>query len=432
MIDQKKYKQIKAYYDKFIKAYYKNLKDQIQDFRFYPNGGYANFYRGNEIVNILNNIEGNIEEKFGSMKIPENFVSLKSLEKNIYSFYEYLKSTETLFEDIFSKLNIKKGYSLPSILTGTYETTHNFLELFEHFIDILKDRENTKIDEEGIFNLKSVEKEIYEIIIITAIYEEYIEVKNILIDGNDKSINDGSRTIYYEASVGITANYKAKTLLVCANQMGLTSAANLATKLIYRYSPKLISMTGIAAGISGKIGDIMIPDILWDYGSGKNELQEIEESLKEKFSQYRFPVKSNQHMIGELIRIVNESDINNKIYNLGNEILFKGKSEILSTHIGPFVSGSAVIANDDILKSIKEQDGKLIGFDMEAFAIAYSAHFADISPKPIFLIIKSISDFGNNKKGHKDKKIHQKYAAFTSANCLIEIIKTHPSLVNLA
>ena len=218
--------------------------------------------------------------------------------------------------------------------------------------------------------------------------------------------------------------------------MGMTSAASLASKLIYRFTPRVVAMVGIAAGISGKIGDIMIPDILWDYGSGRSSLEEKKafgfyKMEKEVFAPYRFPITIKQDLIAELIRITRESDINQSVFDLGNSIIFDDKSQRLKSHIGPFVSGSAVIANDKILEQIKKQDGKLVGFDMEAFAIAYACNVSDITPQPISIILKSISDFGNKKKSNVNKDKHQEYAAFTSANFLVLLLIRHPEIFDL-
>lgn len=431
------YIEAKGYYVKFIKSNFRDLIYQIKDFKFFPKGGYSPFYRGDEIINVLHNIEGNIDDKFGELDVPENFATEDSLKRAIISFYEYLKSTDELFNDVFEKLksNVNdSSFLYPTILTSVYETKNKFQDLFGHLIFLFDANLNElKSNEEDITKYKSVESKTYDIIILTAIYDEYRAVRTLLKTGQNLLINDGSRTIYFESSIEFDKNRKLRVLLACANQMGLTSSANLTTKLIYRYSPKLVAMCGIAAGIKGKIGDVMIPDILWDYGSGKNELIGDDITFKEKFTQYRFPIKINQNIIGEIIRISNESGINKSVYDQfnTNEFEFKDKHELLNAHIGPFVSGSAVIANDNELKKIKDQDGKLIGIDMEAYAISYCCYFADINPKPISFIIKSISDFGNKNKAHKDKDIHQKYAAFTSAKYLIELLKGHPELFNL-
>ena len=55
----------------------------------------------------------------------------------------------------------------------------------------------------------------------------------------------------------------------------MTCAAATAMKVIYEYRPRYLIMVGIAAGI-GKIdstdkmyGDVLVPDIVWNYAAGK-------------------------------------------------------------------------------------------------------------------------------------------------------------------
>jgi nucleoside phosphorylase len=63
---------------------------------------------------------------------------------------------------------------------------------------------------------------------------------------------------------------------------------------------------------------------------------------------------------------------------------------------------------------INSHHGKLLGFDMEAYSVFNACRYTSYDKtKPI--VIKSVSDFGDSNKENSDKNIHQKYAAFTSA-----------------
>lgn len=51
---------------------------------------------------------------------------------------------------------------------------------------------------------------------------------------------------------------------------------------------------------------------------------------------------------------------------------------------------------------------------MEAYSVFNACRYTSYDKtKPI--VIKSVSDFGDSNKENSDKNIHQKYAAFTSA-----------------
>jgi len=53
--------------------------------------------------------------------------------------------------------------------------------------------------------------------------------------------------------------------------MGMVPAAILATKAVHVCAPLYVAMTGVCAGVAKdvNIGDIVIADSIFDYGSGK-------------------------------------------------------------------------------------------------------------------------------------------------------------------
>jgi len=430
------------YFKAFVKANFIDFYEHMLEYRTYPSGGYASFYRDNEVMQVLVNIYHNIDESLGDLKIPEKFPSPKALARAWKSFLVFLKNDDKLFDDVYKKLgNKEEDFPYPTILTVIDADRRKVIDLLEHILTLpevtfyLEENQTIEVQTDKIkYTIAPIRT--FDVAIITAIYKEYEQVTRLLQNGSIPPFKDPSRTTYYQGELQTNQNKNLKVLVACANQMGMTSAASLASKLIYRFTPRVVAMVGIAAGISGKIGDIMIPDILWDYGSGRSSLEEkkvfgILKKEKEVFIPYRFPITIKQDLIAELIRITRETDINQRIFDLGNGISFVNKSQKLKSLIGPFVSGSAVIANDKILEQIKKQDGKLVGFDMEAFAIAYACNVSDITPQPISIILKSISDFGNKKKSHIDKDKHQEYAAFTSANLLISLLTKHTEIFDL-
>ena len=433
------------YFRKFVAAHLIEFHSHMLEYRTYPQGGYGSFYRDNEIIQVLINIYHNIDESFGDLRIPETFASPKALARGWKTFYDFLKNDDKLFDDVYKKLkSIKEDeedFPYPIILIAIDEDRKKVIDALEHILSLSEVIKYLKgndfvAEKEKKVNFQTVPSRIFDIVIITAIYKEYEQMIKFVENGFIPNFYDPSRTTYYQGEFTIVTGKKVKVLVVCANQMGMTSAASLASKTIYRFTPKVIAMCGIAAGISGEVGDIMIPDILWDYGSGKSTLEPKKSWLfrtkyVEKFSPYRFPITIRQELIGALIRLTKETNICEEVFNLGKHIVFNEKPTKLTVNIGPFVSGSAVVANDKVLEQIKSQDGKLVGFDMEAFAIAYAAGVSDITPQPIAFIAKSVSDYGNMKKSHQDKEFHQEYAAFTSASFIHKILVKHPDLFEL-
>jgi nucleoside phosphorylase len=82
---------------------------------------------------------------------------------------------------------------------------------------------------------------------------------------------------------------------------------------------------------------------------------------------------------------------------------------VLKLHVGPLGSGSAVVADTAAIEDVREHWRKLIGIEMEAYAVHVACRDA-IAPAPMFLCLKSICDFASGKDD-----AWQSYAAYTAA-----------------
>lgn len=201
----------------------------------------------------------------------------------------------------------------------------------------------------------------------------------------------------------------------CAPKMGMTAAAILATKMVLQFRPRYLIMNGITAGYKDdtNLGDVIIADPVWDWGAGKW----IENNSKLDFLQepHQLPL---------------DAAIRDKFYDMARnkQLLFdirskwKGKSpnHDLRILVGASASGSAVLSDGKICEKIKRQHRKLLGIEMEAYAI-YSAAFESIHPKPIAFSAKSVVDFAD---GSKDDSYHD-YAAYTSSEIIKEFIEKY-------
>jgi nucleoside phosphorylase len=81
--------------------------------------------------------------------------------------------------------------------------------------------------------------------------------------------------------------------------------------------------------------------------------------------------------------------------------------------VGPVASGSAVLADGEVIQEIRNQHRELVGVEMEVYGLYAAAHFAS-NPQPSAFALKAVCDFADPDK--KDK--HQRYAAYASANTL--------------
>ncbi|MFS2160435.1 hypothetical protein ACCD10_24245 [Pseudomonas sp. Pseusp122] len=212
-------------------------------------------------------------------------------------------------------------------------------------------------------------------------------------------------TTYYR---GILKNGK-EIYAAASPRMGLPAAAVLASKMINKFRPKYLVMIGIAAGIQTKVnmGDIIVADPGWDYGSGKITIDSEGVSA--------FEPSPHQLNLDPIIKKQFEKIENDHIAlsNIYNEWPASKPDTQLKIHIGPFASGASVIADPGIALKIKNQHRKILGFDMESYGVMTSGHDSD-EPKPKVVVIKSVCDYGDNHKGDD----YQSYASYTSVALL--------------
>ena len=180
----------------------------------------------------------------------------------------------------------------------------------------------------------------------------------------------------------------------------MTAAAAIAMKVIYEYRPRYLIMVGIAAGIGRNesadkmYGDVLVPDIVWNYSAGKFVNPDEAEI---SFGNLGFLPRSTH-------------------VTIPTEAMFYIRKAAQSpenqcrVHIGPMACGSTVVANQEILeKQVLTQLDTTVGLDMESYAVVYAAMQATM-PKLIPIIVKSVCDFANSEKSDE----YQKFAAYTS------------------
>lgn len=218
----------------------------------------------------------------------------------------------------------------------------------------------------------------------------------------------GDATTYSEARVAVgNFNRSVRIVAACAPRMGMISTAVLTTNMIRTFKPRLIAIVGICAGVRGKIslGDVAVADPSWDYQSGKVSGDTFE------LAPHQLPL---------------HSAIRRRIVELGSDELFSrmrsswqgaAPKTAISLHVGPFASGSAVLANKQKLEELKLQHRNLIAIDMEVYGV-YAAAAEAPAPAPYPLAIKAISDFGDEQKGDDVRE----YSSYVSASVLAAFV----------
>jgi nucleoside phosphorylase/CheY-like chemotaxis protein len=223
-------------------------------------------------------------------------------------------------------------------------------------------------------------------------------------------------SIYYEALFTKSGlQQSGRAVLLAADRMGLPAAAAATMKLILKFKPRLVVMTGIMGGVEGRVGlgDLVVANPVWDWGSGKwtstteqNDVPEFELDL------YQYSIDQSLKKV-----VTQYADDSNALFQLRQGFSGAPKHDI-SMHSGPVASGASVLASQPILDRIKEQHRKLLGIEMEAYGV-FSAVSIALYPKPLGICIKTVVDFGNGQKNDK----YQAYGAYTSAKAASNIVE---------
>jgi nucleoside phosphorylase len=251
-----------------------------------------------------------------------------------------------------------------------------------------------------------------ELCVITALYDP--EFKAVLALPWKWSMTEirGDATQYWEGSF-IRDDQPKRVVAAFANRMGMTFAATLAMKMIYQFRPRYLAMVGIAAGIRGRcsLGDAIVPDLCWDWGAGK---------FKESEGVPVFEQAPEQLCIDSFLktRLQNLSHESAVLEQIRSSWPGEPLNSILRVHVGPMASGAAVLADRDHSVMIQKQNRKVLGIDMEAYAIFAAADQSSLQ-RPTPLVIKGVVDFADPKKNDR----HQAFAAYLSANLLMALME---------
>lgn len=249
-----------------------------------------------------------------------------------------------------------------------------------------------------------------DLAIITALHQVELEAVLDIEAGWERQTWPDDSAIYYHGTFVNTAR-ALSVVAASAPGMGMPAATAMAMKAIFRYRPRYIAMVGIAAGVKGHFGDVLVAEQSWDYGSGKARPPQEGRSIFLPAPSY---IPLSPHLKARF-----QAFALNKTVLRNIQLRWKGPESFeapLQVLMGPVASGAAVLENPEIVAELVEnRNRKLIGVEMETYGVFLAAQQAT-SPAPQAMSIKSICDFADERKNDE----YQRYAAFTSAQYLLE------------
>jgi len=200
-----------------------------------------------------------------------------------------------------------------------------------------------------------------------------------------------------------------------APRMGMPAACVLAEKMIFNFHPRYLAMAGITAGIHDmcELGDVIAADPSWDWGSGKWVIRKNEPV----FLPAPHQLGVNSFIRGKLSAMAQDHSLWDQIRH---DWQGTKPNTNLALRLGPLASGASVLAAQKQADSIKMQHRKVLGIDMEAYAIFMAADEAPL-PQPKAFVLKGVCDFAD----HEKNDTYQLYAAYTSASALRALVETY-------
>ncbi|MGF1838647.1 response regulator [Vibrio atlanticus] len=253
-----------------------------------------------------------------------------------------------------------------------------------------------------------------DVAIITAL--DHTELEAVLshnLNWQNLNVNDDPSS-YFKGRLTNSNGRELTILAVSCHGMGMANASAITSKVCLKFSPSYLLMTGIAAGIEGKVklGDILIADVCWDWGNGKQTVRD---------GKPVFLAAPKQEYINESLRIQLRSLIRQRKYL--DEIYNSWPSSLrpdyaLSAHLGPVATGAVVLEDPSIVEAIQFNNRETIGIEMEAYGFMLASKLASSKP-PYTLVIKSVCDFADPSKDDS----YQGYAAHTSTKYAFKLIE---------
>ena len=209
---------------------------------------------------------------------------------------------------------------------------------------------------------------------------------------------------FYYSGTLVAAGKKRTVVIAAAPRMGMVAMAVLSTKMILKFRPRALVMSGICAGIEGDsaIGDVLVADPSWDWQMGKF----TKGGFRTAPDHIDIPTETGQ----QFVQLATDKQL---WFNIWSAYEGGKPANIPTVKAGPVTSGAAVVADSKILRGIREQHRKTLGVEMEFYGM-YAAARDCPAPRPLTFGLKSVSDFANNQKGDE----FQNYSAYVSAHAL--------------
>lgn len=257
----------------------------------------------------------------------------------------------------------------------------------------------------------------YDVAVINALQEKENEMIRCWDNCEWKEVKGipDDTVVFYEAVLEPNGR-KIRCVTAYADRMGMVVTAVLATKVINYFRPRYMFMTGICAGISkekANFGDIIVAEHVIDGASGKYANKGDEHIFVPDYK----VINTKPEFLATIRRLKENKNLMEGIRNM-NRPKVLNPDHSLKVIVGPVASVPAVVADRQVIESLKGQERKLLGLEMEAYGMYYAVEHS-MRPRPLIVAsLKSATDFADANKSDE----YQQYGAMTSSEFLYYII----------
>lgn len=415
--------EFKRFLDYNHSAYYEASK------HINSHGGWRIPYYSRDIFRLVANLEGNLYESLYPKLTEENPASDEEIMQSFRALLKQFTEDSQVFERIIAR---KKEKGDEVYLTDAEGITHELV-----YKAIYKLQEVIQLAEEDLINSRKEVKEgqtqlkeptnsdQYLIGIVTATTAEFQAVKNKLTGSSRLPTFPDDSQIYYD---GVFAgnNKRINVILTQCHHQGTAAASTTTTKLVLRYKPNLVVMLGHAAGNKKllktlNLGDLLICSEAVDYDQVTViQSKGAKQKIKEKDRKVSVPADST------LISLLDQFASSGAMLSAIKQ-RFTGCNlfaHTLSYKVGKIISGDALVRSEKWFEKIIQDNTGAIGLDMETYGVYYSSLHTLFKNKPLFISIKSVSDFGSNNsrypQGLESPEVRVPYAIHTSVEFFFE------------
>ena len=236
--------------------------------------------------------------------------------------------------------------------------------------------------------------------------DELRPVLDLMVDRTDISSDREGRQDAFTFHEGWFRKSDQSLRVVAAAQhvMGMSDCASLCTKIVLRYRPRFLVMTGVAGGRSGKvnIGDIIIAEEVFNYQAGKYTEAGFEPActpLRLDVGLHSRFADREQAFAAEIAERWTDPHV-----------------RVPRIHIAPMACGAGIVDLRGAMEAITDLNRNVVAVDMESYSVYRACELArphEGNPQTHPVVIKGIMDLTEEKSDAA-----KPFAAFASAQYL--------------